>query len=286
MAPTARDLSPPVRLPRLEKVLLRDRLIVLFALAAIIAISWRYLAVLAANMRSMSQMPMPMNMPGMAMPMNANMSMNMPGMSMANETNFMSLFAMWSVMMVAMMLPSVTPNILLVLGVYRRRGSRYTRAKSLLFIAGYLLAWTAFSAVAAASQMLLHRAALLTPEMAARSMFLAAMVLIVAGVYQWLPLKRACLAHCHSPLGFLTRYWREGSSGAIGMGVRHGLFCVGCCWALMALLFVAGVMNLLWIAAIAAFVLVEKLAPPALRLSRFAGIALAAWGAYLLAHIL
>ena len=255
---------------RIAKVLMRDRLIILLALAAIVAISWRYLAVMAANMQSMAQMSMPMDMPGMDM----------------TSISFVSLFTMWAVMMVAMMLPSAAPTILLVLGVYRRRGDRFTRRNSLLFVAGYLLAWTAFSALAAGLQVSLHRAALLTPTMAARSAVLGGAILLIAGIYQWLPFKNVCLTHCHSPLAFLTHHWREGSVGALRMGLLHGAFCIGCCWALMALLFVAGVMNLLWVAAIAVFVLLEKLAPVGLRVSRVAGSALMIWGAYVLLRVL
>jgi predicted metal-binding membrane protein len=269
----AGDFTRPVSTDpsRIEKLLMRDRLIILLALAAIVAISWRYLAVMAANMQSVAQMSMPMDM---------------PGMDMTSSSNFLPLFAMWAVMMVAMMLPSAAPTILLVLGVYRRRGDRFTRPNSLLFVAGYLLAWTAFSALAAGLQSFLHRAALLTPAMAARSAVLGGTILLTAGIYQWLPFKNSCLAHCHSPLSFLTHYWREGPVGALRMGLLHGLFCIGCCWALMALLFVAGVMNLLWVAAIAAFVLLEKLAPARLRLSRVAGTALMTWGAYVLLRAL
>ncbi|HKQ88583.1 MAG TPA: DUF2182 domain-containing protein [Candidatus Acidoferrales bacterium] len=265
----ASDFTRPVSngSSRIEKLLMRDRLIILLALAAIVAISWQYLAVMAANMQSMAQMSMPMDM---------------PGMDMTGSSTFVSLFAMWAVMMVAMMLPSAAPTILLVLGVYRRRGDRFTRQNSLFFVAGYLLAWTAFSALAAGLQVSLHRAALLTPAMAARSAVLGGAILLIAGIYQWLPFKNSCLGHCHSPLAFLTLHWREGSAGALRMGLLHGAFCIGCCWALMALLFVAGVMNLLWVAAIATFVLLEKLAPVRLRLSRVAGAALMIWGSYVL----
>jgi predicted metal-binding membrane protein len=171
--------------------------------------------------------------------------------------------------------------ILLVVGAYRRRGTRST-VLTTTFTAGYLLAWTAFSAVAAATQLLLHQAAMLSPDMSSNSTLLGGAMLIGAGVYQWLPLKTACLTHCRSPLAFLTHEWREGTAGALIMGFRHGVFCVGCCWALMALLFVAGVMNLIWVAAIAVFVLVEKLAPLGGRFGQAAGLLLVSWGAWVL----
>lgn len=109
------------------------------------------------------------------------------------------------------------------------------------------------------------------------------MLLLVAGVFQWTPLKRACLVVCRSPLGFVMRHWREGRRGALGMGVRHGLYCLGCCWALMALLFVAGVMNLVWVAMLAVAVLIEKVAPRGDLVGRIAGVALVAAGLWLLA---
>jgi predicted metal-binding membrane protein len=150
------------------------------------------------------------------------------------------------------------------------------------FSAGYLVAWMTFSALAATAQVVLHRVAWLSPDMVGRSSVLVGAILLVAGVYQWLPLKTACLTHCRSPLGFLTHHWREGPTGGLVMGLHHGLFCVGCCWALMALLFVVGVMNLLWVAAIAAFVLVEKLSRQGPLLGRVAGAVLMVWGAYVL----
>jgi predicted metal-binding membrane protein len=247
----------------LERLIRRDRLFAVLGLAVILALSWTYLLRMAADMRSMA-------------------AMGMPEMQSWGVGDFLQLFIMWTVMMVGMMLPSATPLILLALGVYRRRGGGQASLHGGLFVAGYLLAWTLFSAVAAALQVFLHRAALLSSGMASRSTVFAAVVLLIAGAYQWLPIKNACLTHCRSPLDFLTRHWREGAGGALRMGLHDGLFCVGCCWALMALLFVAGVMNLLWVAAIAAFVLVEKLTPQGPRVGRLAGTVLMFWGAYLL----
>jgi predicted metal-binding membrane protein len=194
------------------------------------------------------------------------------------------LFLMWAVMMAAMMLPSAAPVILIVVGTYRRRGGRSAALHTGLFAGGYLLAWTAFSAAAAFAQLELHRAAVLSTNMASQSAIVGGAILVVVGIYQWLPLKAACLAHCRSPITFLTQSWREGLSGAVAMGVRHGLYCVGCCWALMASLFAAGVMNLLWVGAIAVFVLAEKIAPRPLHLDRAAGVVLVAWGGWVLSH--
>lgn len=193
------------------------------------------------------------------------------------------LWSMWSVMMVAMMLPSASPMVLMFATINRRRRERDDPfVPTAVFVSGYLLAWSAFSLAASGAQWGLHAAALLSPAMASTSPIVGGSVLIAAGAYQWSPLKRACLAHCRSPLGFLTTAWREGRWGALRMGVHHGTICVGCCWLLMALLFVAGVMDLRWVAAIAVFVLIEKLAPAAHWTSRAAGAMLVAWGVWLL----
>jgi predicted metal-binding membrane protein len=204
----------------------------------------------------------------------------MTGMQGAGAPDWLALFVMWAVMMVLMMLPSAAPVIRIVLADYRRRGGPGARVCAGLFGAGYLFAWTGFSALAATAQVGLRRAALLSPEMTSRSVALTGAILVAAGIYQWLPVKSACLEHCQSPLDFLMRHWQEGMGGAFAMGLRHGLFCVGCCGALMAVLFVVGVMNYLWIAALAAFVLLEKLAPRRLPLGRIAGLLLILWGTY------
>jgi predicted metal-binding membrane protein len=255
----------------LERIIRRDRLIVTLGLLAVIALSWIYLAIESAGMRSMlSEAEM-------------HAAMGMAEMQ-SWPRELVALFVMWAVMMVGMMLPSAAPLILLILGVYRRRDDSHTRLNSVLFVSGYLLAWTLFSLAAASGQIALHRAALLSPGMAAKSGVLSAAILILAGAYQLLPVKNACLAHCRSPLGFLSEHWREGLAGAVRMGFLHGLFCVGCCWALMALLFVAGVMNLLWVTSIAVFVLIEKLWRQGLLVGRVAGILLIVWGTYQFAH--
>ena len=195
-----------------------------------------------------------------------------------------ALFAMWSVMMVAMMLPSAAPVLLLVAGMTRRRRERgIPAAHTGIFLAGYLAAWTGFSAAAALAQWALHRSALLSGSMSLVDPRLSGVVLVVAGVYQWLPLKSVCLTHCRSPVGWLGSEWREGAGGAFVMGLRHGIFCLGCCWALMALLFVAGVMNLVWVAAIAVLVLLEKTGPAGRMVGRAAGVLLAVWGVSLIA---
>ncbi len=192
------------------------------------------------------------------------------------------LFVMWGVMMTAMMVPPATPVFLLFLSIMRRRHGVAPLPATAAFVGGYLATWTGFSALAATGQYTLHAAALLAPDTLRLTPPLAGALLIAAGVWQWTPMKRACLSHCRSPLHFLTAAWREGVGGAFTMGARHGLWCLGCCWLLMALLFVAGVMNLLWLAALSALVLVEKVAPQGMRLGRAWGVLLAAAGVWAL----
>jgi predicted metal-binding membrane protein len=166
-------------------------------------------------------------------------------------------FAMWAVMMVAMMLPSAAPAILLFAALARsRRTAALPRAGA--FAAGYLLVWTAFGAVATLAHLGLRETALLSPALRSRSALLAAALLIAAGIHQVTPVKTACLRHCRAPAQFFTHHWRAGAAGALRLGVLHGGYCVGCCWAIMGLLFVGGVMNLWWVAVLAAFILGEK----------------------------
>jgi predicted metal-binding membrane protein len=202
-------------------------------------------------------------------------------------TDFLLLFLMWTVMMAAMMIPSVSQVVLFYAGAVRRRGHiggivGLTGA----FVLGYLASWTGFSLLAALAQFGLHEAALISPMMVSTSPVLGGAILIAAGVFQWTPLKYACLNHCRSPLGFLMTEWRNGAGGAFVMGLRHGTYCVGCCWLLMAVLFVTGVMNILWVAIIAAFVLIEKLAPSGEWVGRGAGVLLAGYGVWMVSQSL
>ena len=186
--------------------------------------------------------------------------------------DFTMLLTMWTVMMAAMMLPSAAPMILMFAKVNRQRAVRAAPALPVgAFVAAYLLIWTLFSLAATGVQWWLSSTEMLTMSMELVSRSAAAGLLLVAGVFQWTPLKRMCLQHCHTPFTFLMRYWRDGRSGAFEMGLRHGIYCVGCCWAVMALLFVAGVMNLLWVLALSALVLLEKLMP---KIAKPAGIAM------------
>lgn len=196
------------------------------------------------------------------------------GMQAMRTPPFGALVLMWWLMMLAMMLPSAAPAILLYGHVRETRGSDTGIAQSWVFLAGYLGVWLLFSVLAAVAQRLLTG-----PSMTLERHWTVSALLVLTGIYQLSPLKNACLAQCHSPAGFLTRYWRPGVSGAIRLGLRHGAYCLGCCWMLMALLFVGGVMNFAWIAAITLIVAIEKLLPRGPLIARATGVALIAWGA-------
>lgn len=241
----------------------RERIVALASLLAIAALAWLYLWFEAGRMD--------------AMPAGAMASMEAARAWSAGA--FLLTFVMWSVMMVAMMLPSAAPAILLYGSLVRRNRARGSALPSAwIFTAGYLAVWSAFSLAATGLQAALEAGRLLTPMMVSASAWLTGGLLVAAGVYQWLPVKDACLEKCRAPLQFLMFRWRPGAAGAFRMGAEHGLYCVGCCWALMLLLFAAGVMNLLWVALIAGFVLVEKLVPAGRLIGRVAGAALAVAG--------
>lgn len=264
----------PLAPSALERLVRRDRAVAAVALLFLTAIAWWCLARMGPGVGSS---PTDASMGGMA-------GMAMPPVRSGSALDLFLLFLMWATMMVAMMLPATAPMILLVASVNRRRRERASpAAPTAVFAAGYLIVWTAFSAAAALMQWVLHRAELLSPAMASTSPVVGGALLITAGAYQWLPVKSVCLSRCRSPMGFLGREWREGSTGAVVMGLKHGLFCLGCCWALMALLFVAGVMNLVWVAALAGLVLLERLAPAGPWVGRLAGLVLVVWGAWAVA---
>src|SRR5262245_31988185 len=188
------------------------------------------------------------------------------------------LWAMWAVMMTGMMLPSASPLILLYCAAARRAQQRMAERQIYALAAGYLVAWTGFSLGATVLQRALASMRLVSPMMEAANSQFSAILLLVAGAYQWTPLKLACLRQCRSPLGFVMGRWRGGWSGALRMGLEHGASCVGCCWALMLLLFAGGVMNLLVIAGLTAFVAVEKLALLGRHGSRISGAIMMAAG--------
>lgn len=252
----------------LKYVLKRDRLIIISGLFFITLLSWLYIIYLYNQMTYMN-----MNALFFAMPMTPEWT----------ATDFMLLFLMWLVMMIAMMLPSVAPLILIFATVNRqRRKQDRPFVNTAYLMAGYFLVWAAFSLAATTLQWLLQQIALLNPEMKITSKIVASLTLFVAGIFQFTPLKQTCLKYCRTPLDFIQRHWKEGKKGALGMGIENGFYCLGCCWMLMVLLFVAGIMNLLWIALIALFVLIEKVSPQIKWIPYAAGIALIAYGCLLL----
>jgi predicted metal-binding membrane protein len=237
----------------------RDRLLIFTCIFLITILAWAYLVHLGRQMSS--------SMDHETMMAEMGMTMAMPW----TPADVVFTFTMWSVMMVGMMTASAAPMLLLFAGAYAGREPRGMPVAVLLFGLGYVAVWVGFSAGAALAQWALHWAAMLTPDMAASSPRLAGTILIAAGAYQLTPVKGACLTECRSPLGFLMTNWRHGAMGALRMGSRHGMYCLGCCWALMGVLFVVGVMNLAWVAALSVFVLVEKIGPAAAVVARVAG---------------
>jgi len=254
------DVTPGVTHERSSQIPVIGAIVMLTLLA------WAYLLHLhaqmsgaMANAESMRAMGMPMDQPW-------------------TTTDVGFGFVMWVAMMAGMMSPSAVPVLLVVARAASSRGE--SSRTTLLFGAGYFAVWTGFSIVATLAQWLLHNAALLSSSMAAVSPRVAGVTLVVAGLYQLTPEKRACLQHCRNPIDFLMMHWRPGAAGSFGLGVHHGWYCLGCCWALMILLFAVGLMNLVWVAAISAIVLIEKTAWGGVVLARVTGALLILVGGY------
>ncbi len=262
----------------LEAGLRRDRAIILAALGVLTALAWFDLVWLADDMAMGG-----MDMTGYRM-IPAGQALMMPASSPWQPVEFAYVFAMWVVMMIGMMTPSAAPIILVYARVGRQAVESRPFALTAWFAGGYLLAWIAFSLAATSAQWALERAALLTPMMASASKIVGGVLLILAGLYQWTPLKDVCLSQCQAPLGFiLSRGGFQGvATGSLMLGIRHGVYCLGCCWALMVLLFALGVMNLFWIAALAILVLLEKVMPSGRVIARIVGIAFLAGGVWML----
>jgi predicted metal-binding membrane protein len=264
----------------LEAVLRRDRAIVLSALAAMTLLAWAYVLWLVDDMRMGG-----MDMTGFRM-VPSGESLMIPMTEPWGLVEFSFVFVMWAVMMVGMMTPSAAPMILIYARVGRQAaGQGKPFAPAGWFAGGYLLAWIVFSAAAAAAQWGLDRAALLDPTMRSNSRLLGGVMLFAAGIYQWLPFKDRCLTQCRAPLSFIQSHggFKRDAAGSLVLGARHGAYCVGCCWVLMSLLFVFGVMNVLWIAALAIFVLAEKVFPAGRLVARVAGVGIIAAAIFLLA---
>ncbi|HEV8257986.1 MAG TPA: DUF2182 domain-containing protein [Casimicrobiaceae bacterium] len=244
-----------------------DRAVAIAALLALCGLAWAYLLYLAWGMAHMEV--------GVAMAI-------MPRMASWQSVDLALVFAMWAIMMIAMMLPSAAPMMLLFAALSQKLRKPRPRSEFFAFVGGYVAVWSGFSLLATLMQWSLLEARLVSPMMQASSPSLSGVLLLAAGLYQLTPLKQACLARCRSPLAFLTAEWRKGLRGAFVMGVRHGLFCLGCCWLAMLLLFVLGIMNVVWIVVLAAFILAEKTLPRSRWLSATGALVFVGWGVALL----
>jgi predicted metal-binding membrane protein len=237
----------------------RDRVLISTCIVLVTALAWAYLVRLDRQMTSsmdyatmMARMGMPVNVPW-------------------TRADVFFTFAMWAVMMVGMMTGSAAPVMLLFAAALAGRRARAGPLMVLMFGLGYVIVWCGFSACAAVAQWALHQAAMLSPAMAASSPTVGGAILVTAGAYQLTPIKVACLTQCRSTLGYLMTRWRDGITGALRMGLGHGMYCLGCCWGLMSVLFVVGVMNLVWVAALTGFVLLEKMGPAGVVVARTTG---------------
>ena len=270
----------------LESILRRDRLVVA-SLAGICLLSWLFLIHLWRQMETMEGMAARMMMMPVTDAMSALLgsALSPAAAALADATvNFALVALMWAVMMVGMMTPSAAPTILLFSALERKRAATdRTGSRTVSFVAGYFSVWSAFSVAAAATQTALAHAGFMSMQMATTSAALGGAVFIAAGLFEFTPLKDRCLIHCRSPIEWIPRHMRPGRMGAFRMGGEHGAYCVGCCWALMLLLFVGGVMNLVWVALLATIALVEKVLPGGIRFARFAGLVLVICGVAVLA---
>jgi predicted metal-binding membrane protein len=252
----------------------RARAPLLLGLAAVVALSWIALARMKTGMADLG-----MDHVGMAHgAMMTNAADRPPIGEFVHAV--IPAFAMWSIMMMAMMLPSAAPAIA-VHGVLARRRKPDASVPTGLFALGYVAAWSGFSLLIAIAQISLTYASLLTPMLRSTSVVLSVAVLAGAGIFQFTGLKNACLAHCRTPLAFCIAEWRDGRLGAFLLGLQHGRYCVGCCWALMAVMFVVGAMDLVYMAVLTAFILIEKLAPERWPVSQVSGALLVLWGGWI-----
>jgi predicted metal-binding membrane protein len=272
--------------PTFEHLLKRDRTITVAGLVILCVMAWLYVVTGAGLGMSARQMTTLTFFPHQQA---QDVMQGMPGMpldtarSVWGFATWALMIGMWWIMMIAMMTPSAAPTILLYARVHRAalaKGQLRDEVAPIgAFAAGYLSVWLGFAVAAAVLHFALERVGLIsTMMMGSRSRWLSGGVLIAAGLYQLSPLKNVCLAQCRAPASFLARHWRPHASGALRLGAQHGAYCVGCCWMLMALLFVGGVMNLIWIAALTTMVLIEKALPRGQWIGRSAGVALAGWG--------
>ncbi len=242
-----------------ESMIRRDRRVILIGLIGISVLAWSYLVLVTDNMM---------------------MAIRFVSWTTAD---FTMAFVMWAVMMVGMMLPTASPMVLMFAKV---NGNQHREGEPIVstgvFVAGYLAIWAVFALAATLLQWGLQATGLLSSAMGMVNVVVGGSIMIVAGIYQWTPYKNTCLRFCQTPLGFFMTQWRDGVGGAFRMGLSHGAYCVGCCWALMLLMFVSGVMNLLWMAVLVVLILAEKITPPNFWLSRIVGMVLVTWGGWML----
>ena len=258
------ERTPPP--PPTASAIRRDRVVILIAIVLATVIAWSWLINMA---RDMTSAPM----------------MGMPAMDPWALGNLISMVIMWVIMMVGMMLPSATPMILIYARVVRQKNTlSAARALTASFTVGYLVVWAAFSVVATLLQAALQDLDLISSMLESTSSVLGGALFIAAGVYQLTPLKRACLKGCRSPLDFVLHSWRKGRIGSLVMGLEHGVLCAGCCWMMMMLLFVVGVMNLFWVAALTVLVLAEKALPAGEWTARIGGVSMLGAGIWLLSR--
>ena len=277
-----------------ERAPLKDRMTVYIGVLIVLLTSWVYIVGMGWHMGTL---PFSGEMT-MDMPMNESMKMDsidttkdsslltsiltwMPPMSNVWQAqDFFLLFLMWSVMMTAMMTPSILPMLMLFTTLsIRQKQQGQASASTLVLLAGYLTSWILFSLVITFPQYLMHLSGMLNPMMEPTHAYLGSMMLVIAGIYQFTPLKDACLTVCQSPLSFMMNNWKDGNLGAFIIGYKHGFFCVGCCWALMLTLFALGVMNIMWVIILTVVVLLEKLSyKNPLLFRRVTGTLLIFWG--------
>ncbi len=246
-----------------ESVLSNDRAFVVAGLVGVLLVAWAYLISGAQSFH--------------------RAEVGLPSTEPWAPWDFALVFLMWSIMMVAMMVPSASPMVVTYAAIHRKQHpDQRAFGAAGAFLLGYVILWTSFSVLATLAQWGLQRAALISAEGASTNALFAGALLLVAGVFQWTPWKHACLTHCRSPFLFIMTSWRDSTRGALTMGLEHGVFCLGCCWALMALMFFAGVMNIFWLVALSLFVLVEKVVPAGDLVGRLAGAGMMGWGLFLI----
>ncbi len=262
-------MESSVRVERpLRHLLRRDWILVLLGVTLLTVLSWLYLLEISHGL------------------VGVGLQMTMPAHQGWSGTHFVLVLAMWMVMMIAMMAPSALPYLLTYAGLQRKKGRGTPELGTASFFLGYFLAWSGYSLIAAVVQWGLHSLQISAPALTTAGPMAGGGFLILTGLFQFSRLKYSCLNQCRSPLGYFMTNWREGRWGALWMGAHHGTYCIGCCWALMGLMFVLGVMNVLWMAILAGVILIEKVFPRGIWISRLTGAVFLFWGGYAIVQLL